>query len=161
VKESPEPKCACRFPVQPRAGEAISSHALTRPPTSEPPARIARERKTIVAMVALYCRAHHAPAEGLCEECRELLDYASRRLDTCPFHAGKPACNKCAVHCYTRAMRARVVAVMRYAGPRMLWRHPWLAVRHLLDALRPAPPLPSKAHAPRASAKVPRSRQPP
>jgi hypothetical protein len=24
-------------------------------------------------------------------------------------------------------------AVMRFAGPRMLWRHPYLAIRHLLD----------------------------
>jgi hypothetical protein len=25
---------------------------------------------------------------------------------------------------------------MRYAGPRMTFRHPWLAVMHLLDKLR-------------------------
>ena len=29
--------------------------------------------------------------------------------------------------------------VMRYAGPRMLWRHPILAIRHLLDGQRPLP----------------------
>jgi hypothetical protein len=23
--------------------------------------------------------------------------------------------------------------VMRFAGPRMLWEHPWLSVGHLLD----------------------------
>jgi len=26
--------------------------------------------------------------------------------------------------------------VMRYAGPRMLLRHPWQALRHILDKLR-------------------------
>ncbi len=37
-------------------------------------------------------------------------------------------------------MRVRVRAVMRYAGPRMLWRHPALAIRHLLvDSRRQAP----------------------
>ncbi len=34
-------------------------------------------------------------------------------------------------------MRERVRVVMRYAGPRMLFRHPILAVRHLLDERRP------------------------
>ena len=33
--------------------------------------------------------------------------------------------------------------VMRFAGPRMLARHPWLAIMHLIDDRRPAPPLPS------------------
>jgi hypothetical protein len=36
-------------------------------------------------------------------------------------------------------MRERVRAVMRYAGPRMLLRHPILAVLHLLDGMRPPP----------------------
>jgi hypothetical protein len=26
--------------------------------------------------------------------------------------------------------------VMRYAGPRMTWRHPWKALNHLFDKLR-------------------------
>jgi hypothetical protein len=33
--------------------------------------------------------------------------------------------------------------VMRYAGPRMLWRHPLLAVAHLIDGRRPARPQPN------------------
>jgi hypothetical protein len=31
---------------------------------------------------------------------------------------------------------------MRFAGPRMMYRHPWLSMRHLLDTRRPAPELP-------------------
>jgi hypothetical protein len=34
--------------------------------------------------------------------------------------------------------------VMRYTGPRMMWRHPVLAVRHVLDGRRPAPALPTR-----------------
>jgi hypothetical protein len=34
--------------------------------------------------------------------------------------------------------------VMRWAGPRMLWRHPILTVRHLIDDKRPVPALPEK-----------------
>jgi hypothetical protein len=32
--------------------------------------------------------------------------------------------------------------MMRYAGPRMMWRHPLLALSHVLDGKRPAPPKP-------------------
>jgi hypothetical protein len=32
--------------------------------------------------------------------------------------------------------------MMRYAGPRMMWRHPLLALAHVLDGKRPAPPKP-------------------
>ena len=34
--------------------------------------------------------------------------------------------------------------VMRFAGPRMVWRHPYLAIRHLLDERKKIPDLPSK-----------------
>ena len=34
--------------------------------------------------------------------------------------------------------------IMRWAGPRMLWRHPILTVRHLMDDRRPVPELPEK-----------------
>jgi hypothetical protein len=33
-------------------------------------------------------------------------------------------------------MRDRVKEVMRFSGPRMLLRHPILAIRHLLDGRR-------------------------
>jgi predicted amidophosphoribosyltransferase len=104
------------------------------------PRRIQREQETIAAMLRVYCRDHHgAPVPPLCPECAALLDYARRRLATCPFQEAKPACNHCEVHCYSAAMRDRVKAVMRYAGPRMLWRHPVLSLFHLLDTWRPVP----------------------
>ncbi len=103
--------------------------------------RLLREYKTIAAMSRIYCRDHHAQPRGLCEECAGLLDYARRRLEVCPFQEHKPACNFCQVHCYSRLMRERVKAVMRYAGPRMLLRHPLLSLWHLLDKRRPVPSL--------------------
>jgi hypothetical protein len=104
--------------------------------TSPEPRRIAREKETIRAMIGLYCRGHHAPASGPCAECHELLDYAFGRLDRCRFGAAKGPCARCPVHCYKPAMRERVRQVMRYAGPRMLCRHPILALLHQLDGLR-------------------------
>ena len=94
--------------------------------------RIERERLTIEAMIRLYCRRRHGTgAAGLCPGCWELLEYASARLRACRFGEGKPACSKCPIHCYKPDMRERVRAVMRWSGPRMLWRHPALAIRHL------------------------------
>ncbi len=105
-------------------------------------ARRGREFKTIVAMLRMYCRAHHGPkAAALCQDCVAVHDYARRRLERCVFGEAKPTCVDCAVHCYKAAMRERVRQVMRWAGPRMLWRHPVLAVRHILDGRRPTPTL--------------------
>lgn len=103
--------------------------------------RIRREKKTISAMMAIHCRDHHPGHDGLCDGCAALLEYAHRRLDTCPFQDEKPACNLCEVHCYSAVMRERVREVMRYAGPRMLLPHPILSLGHMIDKLREVPTL--------------------
>ena len=115
------------------------------------------EVRTIAAMVRMYCRHHHGAPQP-CPECAELLAYATRRLERCVFGDAKPACAKCVVHCYKADMRERVRVVMRWAGPRMLTRHPVLAVKHLLAERRPVPRLPAKrvpAKARAAAAKPP------
>jgi hypothetical protein len=56
----------------------------------------------------------------------------------------KLACKQCPVHCYQSAKREEMKQIMRWAGPRMLWRHPILTVRHLIDDKRPVPELPEK-----------------
>ena len=97
-------------------------------------------------MAGIYCRDQHgadATARGsLCPDCQGLMDYATRRLDRCVFGDDKPTCANCKVHCYTATMRERVRVMMRYAGPRMLWRHPFLAIAHVVDGRREAPDLP-------------------
>ena len=104
--------------------------------------RLRRERKTIQAMIRLYCSDQHAqPQKSLCSDCQELEDYALDRLARCPFQENKSVCARCTVHCYRPEMRLRVSKLMRYAGPRMLLRHPLLAVRHLLDERRKPPVL--------------------
>lgn len=96
--------------------------------------RLGREWRTVAAMIGCYCHDHHAKRGGLCSECQELLDYATVRLERCRFGAEKPVCAKCPVHCYLPARRQQVKVVMRYAGPRMVWRHPILSLRHWLDS---------------------------
>ncbi len=90
--------------------------------------RRAREFKTIAAMLRMYCRVHHGSKDAsLCQDCLELHNYARRRPERCLFGEAKPTCVNCTAHCYKASMRERVREVMRWAGPRMLWRHPcWL-----------------------------------
>jgi len=102
-----------------------------------------RERRTIVAMIDIYCRDHH-DTEGLCPSCERLQTYALRRLAACPYQEEKPACAHCPIHCYRSEEREEIRDVMRYAGPRMLWHYPYLAFRHLLDRLRKPRPVKSK-----------------
>ena len=106
---------------------------------SPAPRRLAREHQTMAAMIGCYCQAQHHSVAGLCPECQQLLDYAALRLERCRFGAEKPVCAKCPVHCYQRLRREQIRAVMRYAGPRMVWLHPVLSLRHWLDGFRRAP----------------------
>jgi hypothetical protein len=149
-------------------------------PTTPPPAdgaarraarlatpRMTREFRTLAAMLRIFCHDHHGAAalgeHGLCGECGELLAYARKRLAGCPFGPEKPTCAHCQIHCYGPRQRETTRVVMRYAGPRMLWRHPLLALAHLVvDGRRPAPPKPrgtpvAKPAAPEDKSAAPRN----
>jgi hypothetical protein len=90
--------------------------------------RRARELKTIETMLRLYCRGHeHERSAPLCADCAALFEYATRRLERCVFGDSKPTCTNCLVHCYSAQAREQVRVVMRWAGPRMLLRHPIVA----------------------------------
>ena len=115
--------------------------------------RLLRELETIEAMTRIYCADHHRTVTP-CADCQALMTYASKRLAVCTFGEEKPVCAKCQVHCYGKAMREKVREVMRYAGPRMIWRHPWLALMHVVDKRYVAPPKPS------AAARTPRPHPP-
>lgn len=108
-------------------------HSLTRP-------TLVYEFRTIDAMIHIFCRDHHKPEPGcLCRDCIEIRNYAEKRLLHCPFQANKPTCGNCTVHCYKNDMRVSVKEIMRYAGPKMIFTHPVMAVRHLLAGRRKAP----------------------
>jgi len=99
--------------------------------------RLARERLTIEKMVGIYCADHHGKPKGtLCGECRDFLAYADLRVEKCPYGVDKPTCANCPIHCYKPARKAQVREIMRYAGPRMLLRHPILAITHQIDGRR-------------------------
>ena len=95
-----------------------------------------REKQTIEVMVRMYCKDHHGTSGKLCDQCAEFLVYSHDRLDKCPFGDNKGPCRQCQVHCYKPAMRQRAQEVMRYAGSRMMKRHPVAAIRHLYKEVK-------------------------
>ena len=92
----------------------------------------AREKNTVSEMIRIYCRSKHGTRNGLCPECGEVEDYAHNRLEHCKFGEEKPTCEKCTVHCYKPGYRDKIREIMRFSGPRMIFRYPADAIRHLL-----------------------------
>ena len=94
--------------------------------------RIDNEKRIVQKMIELYCRKKLGQAE-LPAEYRELIEYATMRLDRCKFAEQKPACKHCPIHCYKPAMREKIREIMRWAGPRMIIYDPIAAIKHLLN----------------------------
>ncbi len=92
-----------------------------------------REKEMVNLMITLYCRKKHHYRNGLCEECESLKQYAWERSDRCPFMETKTFCSNCKVHCYKPEMRERIRQVMRFSGPRMIFYHPVIAIRHIVE----------------------------
>lgn len=108
--------------------------------------RLKRERKTMEVMLRIYCKGQHGNTGrhiksintgrkiiSLCSECECLYHYACERLIACPMRDEKPSCKNCTIHCYKPDMKENIQTVMRYAGPRMFYRHPILSLMHFLD----------------------------
>lgn len=95
------------------------------------------EKKTVGALISIYCHSIHKTLKGsLCDECQDLKDYALMRLTKCNFGSAKPVCSKCKTHCYSNSMRDKIRAVMRFAGPRLIFHHPILSFIHLYKFLK-------------------------
>ena len=91
-----------------------------------------REKQLVSQMIALYCKKHHG-GKRLCPQCAALDRYARQRSDRCPFMETKTFCSNCKVHCYRPEMRESIRAVMVFSGPRMIFHHPLVSVRHMIE----------------------------
>lgn len=93
-----------------------------------------REKKVVSLMIKLYCNKKHQTKTELCKECRALDEYARFRSEKCPFMETKTFCSNCKVHCYKPEMREIIREVMRFSGPRMIFYHPIMAIRHVIES---------------------------
>ncbi len=94
--------------------------------------KLAQEKRVVKLMIELYCTKKHNK-KMLCAECNELLDYANLRADKCPFKETKTFCSNCKAHCYKPDMRDKIKQVMRFSGPLMIFYHPIIAIKHLIQ----------------------------
>lgn len=93
--------------------------------------RVEKEKKVIELMINIYCRKKHNSKTELCYECKELLEYAHKRLTLCKFGDKKTTCSKCSIHCYKKDMKLKVKEVMRFSGPRLIIYNPIELIRHM------------------------------
>lgn len=95
-----------------------------------------REMKTLEFMIGIYCRKKHKHKDGLCAECKELLEYARLRRSLCPFGDNKTFCSNCKIHCYKSDMHEKMRKVMKFSGPRMIFYDPKQALGHVAETIR-------------------------
>ncbi|MFK4567965.1 nitrous oxide-stimulated promoter family protein [Enterococcus sp. UD-01] len=87
---------------------------------------IMEEIKMIEVMIRLYYQKVNQA--DISED--RMLQYAQKRLEFCRFGEEKTTCQRCPIHCYQPKYRAQMKKIMRYSGPRMLFKHPYLTIRH-------------------------------
>lgn len=95
-----------------------------------------KEKQIVKVMIELYCKANCDAKNNqyaLCNDCLNLLYYANKKIDKCPFMKNKTFCSKCKIHCYDKVNREKIKNVMKYSGPRMLFYNPVLVIKHLIS----------------------------
>ena len=80
----------------------------------------------IELMIKIYCKKN----DDINEE--ELINYCTNKIQKCPMMETKTFCSQCPVHCYQKDMREKIKKVMRYSGPRLIFHHPILCIKHYL-----------------------------
>ena len=84
-----------------------------------------KEKELVKTMIDLYYANHVNSLEH-----QDLLEYAMLKIDRCPKMATKSFCSQCEIHCYDEKRRALIRQVMRYSGPRMVFKRPMLVLKH-------------------------------
>ena len=81
-----------------------------------------KDRRTLQAIGRIYCQGNHAErgkdVAGMCSECGAAIEQTLARAEACP-HGHE-----------------RIKAIMRYAAPRMLVRHPLMTLEYLRKKVR-------------------------
>jgi len=92
---------------------------------------ISLELKCISVMIKIYCNGNHNTKNKICDECENLKIYSEYRTLKCKYKNDKPVCSSCLTHCYNQQNREKIRTVMRYSGPKMLYKNPRLTIIYL------------------------------
>jgi hypothetical protein len=82
--------------------------------------RIEDRKSYIDHAVRFYCTKKHGG--DLCSECKELLDYAMDRIDSCPNNLSGIRCKGCPTRCYSSKMSERMKDVLSFTAPHMFFQ---------------------------------------
>ena len=112
----------------------------TKIKSTNTPEQIQKDTDKLVRFLSLYCKAHHEhrrqepfifehpkvsakvyDGPDLCDECSKLLRHAIVMRVLCPLDP-KPKCRNCPEHCYRPVYKDQMETVMKFAGPRSLFR---------------------------------------
>ena len=75
-----------------------------------------RDIKTFLNAIRSRMIAQHGKnGDTPCAGCHELLAYAGKRLEKCPYDP-KPKCKDCKTHCYKPEYQKKIREVMRFSG---------------------------------------------
>lgn len=88
-----------------------------------------QEKELIEVMIKIYEDGNHV-------DLSELKNYSFRRIENCPRKKEKTFCSSCPIHCYQKIYRHKIREVMKYSGKRILFKHPLLTIKHLINTLK-------------------------
>lgn len=94
--------------------------------------KIEYEIEVINKMIDIFYKNKNHKEEYTNTEIDQLKDYCSSKIYNCPVILEKTFCSSCKIHCYDKDQRDLIKKVMKYSGPRMLFYHPVLLIKHLL-----------------------------
>lgn len=89
--------------------------------------RVELEKDVVLKMIDIYYKKNGTP-----EEKEELKAYAMKRLTHCKFGNDKSFCAHCKIHCYAPKYKEQIKKVMKYSGPRIVFKHPIMVIRHMI-----------------------------
>jgi len=95
-----------------------------------------RQNEQLEVIIQIYCKAKHDSSGKLCADCANLLLYAKTKIEKCPFNDKKPNCGSCKIKCYSKPMQDKIIKIMKYVGPRLVFTHPIMTINHLTNYLK-------------------------
>lgn len=85
---------------------------------------------TVNLMIDIYYDKHEDDGKD------ELKSYVKKKLAACPHGDNKPFCSSCKIHCYDDIHRQKIRKVMKYSGPRMIFKRPKASLDHLVETIK-------------------------
>lgn len=132
--------------------------------TEEELAKKLFEKKIFLLMVAIYCKAkkckcddekkdlssykfedeidkwieknHRRLQYKIGSHCYEIIKNAFKHINRCPHSFYKTFCHHCPTKCYTCCELEDINPIMAYSGKRILFKHPIMGIRFVINVIR-------------------------